>query len=50
MALVLIVQGFINEGICLRNGYEVPIYAAGEHYCFGKDGEPVVISIAELRQ
>ena len=42
------VQGLHQENVCWRNGYQTPVNYAGSVYCFGRDGEPEVVALAEL--
>ena len=46
----MFVQGVRQENTCWCAGYETPINYAGSVYCFGRDGEPEVVSLASLSQ
>jgi hypothetical protein len=38
-----------DENVCWDAGYELPVHYAGEMWCFGRDGEGVVVALADVR-
>jgi hypothetical protein len=44
------ITGIQHENDCWAFGFDEPLYYMGRVYCFGRNGEPEVVSLSDLQE